>query len=135
MNLRGFLHLLIVYLVWGSTYLAIRVAVRDESGFPPFFMAGARVLSSAPLRGPDFDPGEQALATASATLDHLAARLRRAMEHGLLKPIDPLHAAGIVWSTCHGVVSLELKAMKPDVIDWPAVYADATAAIVAGMAP
>lgn len=84
---------------------------------------------------PDFDPGEQALATASATLDHLAARLRRAMEHGLLKPIDPLHAAGIVWSTCHGVVSLELKAMKPDVIDWPAVYADATAAIVAGMAP
>ncbi|MEZ4655922.1 MAG: EamA family transporter, partial [Candidatus Eisenbacteria bacterium] len=45
MNLRGFLHLLIVYVVWGSTYLAIRVAVRDESGFPPFFMAGARVLA------------------------------------------------------------------------------------------
>ncbi|MCB0982107.1 MAG: TetR/AcrR family transcriptional regulator [Acidimicrobiaceae bacterium] len=83
---------------------------------------------------PDFDPGEQAMSAAFATLGHLAARLQRAMEHGLLRPADPLHAAGIVWSTCHGVVSLELKGMKPDVIDWPAVYAGATAAIIAGMA-
>ena len=30
----GLLHLLVVYLVWGSTYLAIRVAVREGAGFP-----------------------------------------------------------------------------------------------------
>jgi drug/metabolite transporter (DMT)-like permease len=41
---RGLVHLLIVYIVWGSTYLAIRVAVRDGSGFPALAMAGSRVL-------------------------------------------------------------------------------------------
>ena len=30
-----------VYILWGSTYLAIRVAVRT---IPPFLMAGARFL-------------------------------------------------------------------------------------------
>lgn len=34
----------IVYVVWGSTYLAIRYAVREGSGFPAFWMAGSRVL-------------------------------------------------------------------------------------------
>jgi drug/metabolite transporter (DMT)-like permease len=43
-NVRGLVHLLIVYIVWGSTYLAIRVAVRDGSGFPAFAMAGTRVF-------------------------------------------------------------------------------------------
>jgi drug/metabolite transporter (DMT)-like permease len=38
-NITGFLPLLVVYVVWGSTYLAIRVAVREGSGFPPFTMA------------------------------------------------------------------------------------------------
>jgi drug/metabolite transporter (DMT)-like permease len=40
----GLFNLSVVYLVWGSTYLAIRVAVREGSGFPPFTMAGLRVL-------------------------------------------------------------------------------------------
>jgi drug/metabolite transporter (DMT)-like permease len=35
------LALLVLYLVWGSTYLGIRVAL---AGFPPLFMAGARYL-------------------------------------------------------------------------------------------
>lgn len=35
--------LALVYVVWGSTYLAIRIAVQT---FPPFFMAGARFLIS-----------------------------------------------------------------------------------------
>lgn len=33
------LHLIVVYVVWGSTYLAMRVAVM---GFPPFFLAAMR---------------------------------------------------------------------------------------------
>jgi drug/metabolite transporter (DMT)-like permease len=45
-NKTGFLHLLVVYVVWGSTYLAIRVAVRDGSGFTPFVMGAMRVLAA-----------------------------------------------------------------------------------------
>ena len=45
----GLLHLLVVYLVWGSTFLAIRVAVRPGSGFPPFWMGTWRVLLGGAL--------------------------------------------------------------------------------------
>jgi drug/metabolite transporter (DMT)-like permease len=47
MSLRGILHLIVVYIVWGSTYLAIRVAVREGSGFPAFSMAGLRVVTAS----------------------------------------------------------------------------------------
>lgn len=40
----GMLNLFVVYIVWGSTYLAIRVAVRDGAGFPPFTLGAMRVL-------------------------------------------------------------------------------------------
>ena len=40
----GLLHLSIVYIVWGSTYLAIRIAVRPEGGFPPFALGSLRML-------------------------------------------------------------------------------------------
>lgn len=45
----GLLHLSIVYVIWGSTYLAIRIAVREGSGFPPFTMSMTRVLFSGAL--------------------------------------------------------------------------------------
>ncbi len=38
--------LVVVYLVWGSTYLAIRVAVRD---FPPVVLVGVRYLSAGAM--------------------------------------------------------------------------------------
>lgn len=41
---KGLLSLLAVYIIWGSTYLAIRYAVREGSGFPPFTMAATRAL-------------------------------------------------------------------------------------------
>ncbi len=44
---RGLVHLGIVYVVWGSTYLGIRVAVREGSGFPPFAMACLRTEVAA----------------------------------------------------------------------------------------
>ncbi len=44
MNFRGLVHLFVLYIVWGSTYLGIRIAVRDGSGFPAFAMAGSRVF-------------------------------------------------------------------------------------------
>ncbi|MCK4539287.1 MAG: EamA family transporter [Candidatus Krumholzibacteria bacterium] len=45
----GLAHLSIVYLVWGSTYLAIRIAVREGSGFPPFTMAFVRVMAASAI--------------------------------------------------------------------------------------
>jgi drug/metabolite transporter (DMT)-like permease len=41
---EGLLNLFVVYIVWGSTYLAIRIAVREGSGFPPFLMAAGRTV-------------------------------------------------------------------------------------------
>jgi drug/metabolite transporter (DMT)-like permease len=40
----GILSLFVVYIVWGSTYLAIRYAVREGSGFPAFWMAASRTI-------------------------------------------------------------------------------------------
>jgi len=40
------LALLAVYLIWGSTYLAMRLAIK---GFPPFLMAGTRFLIAGTL--------------------------------------------------------------------------------------
>jgi drug/metabolite transporter (DMT)-like permease len=42
----GLLNLFVIYLVWGSTYLAIRIAVREGSGFPPFMLGATRVISA-----------------------------------------------------------------------------------------
>jgi drug/metabolite transporter (DMT)-like permease len=41
---RGLTNLFIVYLIWGSTYLAIRVAVRPGAGIPPFTLGMVRTL-------------------------------------------------------------------------------------------
>ena len=41
----GLWHLLVVYVVWGSTYLAIRIAVREGAGFPPFTMGFMRAAA------------------------------------------------------------------------------------------
>lgn len=45
----GLLNLGVVYLVWGSTYLAIRVAVKEDGGFAPFLLGFARVVAGGSL--------------------------------------------------------------------------------------
>ncbi len=59
----GLLNLLVVYVVWGSTYLAIRVAVNNDGGFAPFILGFTRVLAAGSLlvlwgilRGDRFKP-------------------------------------------------------------------------------
>ena len=42
----GLIHLFIVYFVWGSTYLAIRVGIRSGAGFEPFWFGGMRVFTA-----------------------------------------------------------------------------------------
>jgi drug/metabolite transporter (DMT)-like permease len=49
MKNMGFVYLGIVYVLWGSTFLGIRVAVREGSGFPPFIMAGSRILIASAI--------------------------------------------------------------------------------------
>ena len=43
-NLGVVLALLAVYVIWGSTYFAIRIAIMPNEGLPPFLMAGLRFL-------------------------------------------------------------------------------------------
>jgi drug/metabolite transporter (DMT)-like permease len=61
----GLIHLFIVYVVWGSTYLAIRVGMRPGSGFTPFFFGAMRVLIAG------------AILLAWAALSHRRIRLTR----------------------------------------------------------
>jgi drug/metabolite transporter (DMT)-like permease len=42
----GLINLFVVYFVWGSTYLAIRVGIREGSGFQPFWFGAMRVLAA-----------------------------------------------------------------------------------------
>ncbi|NOQ40270.1 MAG: EamA family transporter [Anaerolineales bacterium] len=42
----GLVHLFIVYFVWGSTYLAIRIGIRSGAGFEPFWFGGMRVFTA-----------------------------------------------------------------------------------------
>ena len=45
----GLLCLLVTYVVWGSTYLAIRVAVREGAGWGPFWLGASRVFVAAAI--------------------------------------------------------------------------------------
>jgi len=83
---------------------------------------------------PDFEPGEHARERGLRTLEELARKLERAMDAGLLRRIDPDHAAAMVWATCHGAVSLELTHAGATTIDWEHVFADTTEAVVKGLA-
>ena len=83
----------------------------------------------------DYEPTPAAKAAALGTLELLAARLQRAMDAGLVRRMDATHAAAIVWSTCHGVISLQLKHDGITPVDWQQVFADATEAVVSGLAP
>ena len=49
LSFYGLMHLFIVYILWGSTYLGIRVAVQEGSGFPPMIMSATRVFAGSLL--------------------------------------------------------------------------------------
>jgi drug/metabolite transporter (DMT)-like permease len=70
----GLLSLLAIYVAWGSTYLAIRVAVREGAGWGPFWLGAARVLAAAAvlfalnwLRGARLRPSRFELLTLAGT--------------------------------------------------------------------
>jgi len=45
----GLIHLFVTYVVWGSTYLAIRVAVREGAGWGPFWLGASRILVASAI--------------------------------------------------------------------------------------
>lgn len=45
----GYFYLAVIYIVWGTTYLAMRVGVGPGSGFPVFAFGAARCLAAAGL--------------------------------------------------------------------------------------
>lgn len=81
----------------------------------------------------DFVPTPGAQAAAMGTLHLLAERLQRTMDAGILRTMNATHAAAVVWSTCHGAVSLQLKHLEVSSVDWERVYHDATTAVIAGL--
>ena len=71
---EGLFHLCVVYVVWSSTYLAIRIAVNPEGGFPPFALGAIRMtpaalilLSLAYFQGKSLKPSLSDLVTLSIT--------------------------------------------------------------------
>ncbi len=48
-TLPGLINLFSVYLIWGSTYLAIRIGINEGSGFRPFWFGGLRVLAAGTI--------------------------------------------------------------------------------------
>lgn len=82
---------------------------------------------------PDFEPSSPALVIASGTLELLANRVRRVIDSGQLRPVEPLHTAAALWATCHGVVSLEMKQVGPPTISWDAVFEQVNSTFVRGL--
>jgi AcrR family transcriptional regulator len=82
---------------------------------------------------PDFEPSPSAMSVAAHTLQQLADRIERVMRARGIHAGQSMHLAAIVWSTCHGVVSLELKHMGPPAIVWEDVFRDATESVLKGL--
>ena len=43
---KGLFHLFIVYTLWSTTYLAMRIGVDATNGFPPFVFGSMRMLAA-----------------------------------------------------------------------------------------
>ena len=82
---------------------------------------------------PEFEPSPDTVVAAAATLELLAARVQRVVEAGLFAPVDLLHTAATIWATCHGAMSLELKAVGPPQVDWARVYDQVLLVVARGL--
>jgi AcrR family transcriptional regulator len=76
---------------------------------------------------------DRAITAAIGALGQLAARIRRAIDHGDLRDGDEWELATIFWSACHGPVSLELKNVGPPNVDWADIHARLHAAMIDGL--
>ncbi|HSG27135.1 MAG TPA: EamA family transporter, partial [Candidatus Krumholzibacterium sp.] len=154
---KGLAHLSVVYLVWGSTYLAIRIAVREGSGLPPFTMALMRVVVAsavlllwARIRGERIrlSRGEFGLLAASGLMlwvggNGLVSWAEMRVSSGLAAL---LVSAMPIWGECIGCVidrrlpgwrmtgSIVLGFLGVGVLSWPLLSQGTTADIISVVA-
>lgn len=118
---KGIFYLCLVYVLWSTTYLAMRLGVRSGSGFPPFFFGTLRMpaaalilLVTARLQGARMRPtrSEWRSLAASGTLMWLGG-------HGLILWAEQYAASGLaclmassapIWAT---LIELVLYRKRP----------------------
>jgi AcrR family transcriptional regulator len=83
------------------------------------------VMFSRPI--PGFEPSEEAYEVSLRPLALLTEAVAACVEAGVFRPVDPAHAARVLWAASHGVVSLELAGYE-GAIDAEACYRDLLAA-------
>lgn len=82
---------------------------------------------------PGYVMSERAHLTAAAALGTMADRVQVAMDAGLIRRGDTLATATVLWSACHGPVSLEMKGVGPPSTNWAEVNRQLMVAAVAGL--
>ncbi|HWD95770.1 MAG TPA: TetR/AcrR family transcriptional regulator [Acidimicrobiales bacterium] len=103
----------------GFSTLHEAVDIRTDNPLADFMSAGLAYRSFA-LENPglytimflhrfrNFEPSPAALYAAAMAHQALVAHVERCQESGLFPGVSPNDAAQVIWSACHGYVSLEL---------------------------
>lgn len=86
------------------------------------------VMFARPI--PGFDPSPEAYAASLRPLRLLTDTVAECVAAGVFRPVDPAHAARVLWAASHGAVSLELAGYE-GAIDPAACYQDLVAAAAA----
>ena len=86
------------------------------------------VMFARPI--PGFDPSPEAYEVSLRPLRLLTDAVAECMAAGVFRPVDPAHAARVLWAASHGAVSLELAGYE-GAIDPAACYQDVVAAAAA----
>ena len=79
---------------------------------------------------PGFEPTEEGLRRSERTFGGLVVAVEGCVEAGVVAPSDPRAVASVLWSTVHGVVSLELAGHLEG--DGPRVFEEAMRVLAAG---
>jgi AcrR family transcriptional regulator len=103
---------------FGRAYRACALANR------PYYA----VMFARPI--PGFDPSPQAYEASLRPLRLLTDAVADCVEAGVFRPVDPAHAARVLWAASHGAVSLELAGYE-GAIDPEACYRHLTTAAAA----
>jgi AcrR family transcriptional regulator len=81
-----------------------------------------------------FEPSEHAVQVAVGAFNILVAAVRRAMAAGVIAEASPTETAQLIWSTHHGLVSLELMGFG-FVDDWDAAFDRLCTTMLRGLRP
>jgi AcrR family transcriptional regulator len=86
------------------------------------------VMFARPI--PGFEPSPEAYEVSLRPLRLLTEAVAACVEAGVFRPVDPAHAARVLWAAAHGAVSLELAGYE-GAVDAEACYRDLLGAAAA----